>query len=235
MELTFTNNDNLWVAEFEVRADFNIHLERDTDGRFDIWQKTAGGKYELINEIGYLGRRLVYDTDFTALVYPKTIKIISAINPTVCVVTAVGGDENITIVEPEVPEPEPEQPESDFLEMHFNIPMEKDPIMSGGADGDAYNGYMEGDYSSEFNRLKEFFIKNQTNNTISEEVMLEKTNITVNGYKGVSMWLNGADVDNGIIIDTNAPLFPGGGNGCVVTLTSISFECGGSPTAPDAL
>lgn len=28
MEIQFTNIDNLWVSEFEVKCDFNIHLER---------------------------------------------------------------------------------------------------------------------------------------------------------------------------------------------------------------
>ena len=104
--------------------------------------------------------------------------------------------------------------------------MKKDPYV-GGPDCAAYNGYMEGDYSSEFNRLKEFFIKNQTNNVVSEEVMAGKVNITVNEFKGVSMELvDDVDVNNGIAINTNAPLFPGGGNGCVVAPTFISFEHG---------
>lgn len=75
------------MAEFEVASDFNLHIERDAEGRLDIYQKTAGTEYEYVNEIGWLNRRLVYDSDFTALVYPKTIKIVSAVNPKVAVVT----------------------------------------------------------------------------------------------------------------------------------------------------
>lgn len=87
MELTFEQIDGYWIAEFEVTSDFNLHIERDTEGRFDIYQKTAGTKYEYIYEIGYLDKRLTYDFDFTALVYPKQIKVKSKVLPQVAVVT----------------------------------------------------------------------------------------------------------------------------------------------------
>lgn len=90
MEIKFTNIDNLWVAEFEVTSDFNLHLERDTEGRLDIYQRTAGGDYEYIYDIGYLNRRTVYDNDFQALVYPKWIKIKSAVKPLVATITTDG-------------------------------------------------------------------------------------------------------------------------------------------------
>lgn len=90
MEIQFTNIDNLWVAEFEVTKDFNLHLERDTEGRLDIYQRTAGGDYEYIYDIGYLNRRTVYDNDFQALVYPKWIKIKSAVKPLVATITTDG-------------------------------------------------------------------------------------------------------------------------------------------------
>ena len=87
MEIQFTNIDNLWVAEFEVTSDFNLHIERDTDGRLDIYQRTAGAEYENIYDIGYLNKRTVYDNDFQALIYPKWIKVKSAVKPIVAVVT----------------------------------------------------------------------------------------------------------------------------------------------------
>lgn len=90
MEIQFTNIDNLWVAEFEVTKDFNLHLERDTEGRLDIYQRTAGGDYEYIYDIGYLNKRTVYDNDFQALVYPKWIKIKSAVKPLVATITTDG-------------------------------------------------------------------------------------------------------------------------------------------------
>jgi hypothetical protein len=90
MEIQFTNIDNLWVAEFEVTKDFNLHLERDTEGRLDIYQRTAGGEYEYIYDIGYLNKRTVYDNDFQALVYPKWIKIKSAVKPLIATITTDG-------------------------------------------------------------------------------------------------------------------------------------------------
>lgn len=90
MEIQFTNINNLWVAEFEVTSDFNLHLERDTEGRLDIYQRTAGGDYEYIYDIGYLNKRTVYDNDFQALVYPKWIKIKSAVKPLIATITTDG-------------------------------------------------------------------------------------------------------------------------------------------------
>ena len=90
MELTFEQIDGYWVSEFEVSADFNLHIERDTEGRLDIYQRTAGGRYEYINDIGYLEKRLVYDYDFSALVYPKWIKIKSKVKPLICTITTDG-------------------------------------------------------------------------------------------------------------------------------------------------
>ena len=87
MDLNFSNDNGIWVAEFEATGDFNLHIERDTEGRLDIYQKTAGSKYELVYETGYLYNRLVYDFDFTALVYPKMIMIKTKVRPQVAVVT----------------------------------------------------------------------------------------------------------------------------------------------------
>lgn len=90
MEIQFTKQDELWVAEFEVTNDFNLHIERDTAGRLDIYQRTAGGKYEYIYDLGYLNARVVYDDDFQALVYPKWIKIKSAVKPLIATITTDG-------------------------------------------------------------------------------------------------------------------------------------------------
>jgi hypothetical protein len=90
MELTFEQIDGYWISEFEVTSDFNLHIERDTEGRLDIYQRTAGGRYEYINDIGYLEKRLVYDYDFSALVYPKFIKIKSKVKPLICTITTDG-------------------------------------------------------------------------------------------------------------------------------------------------
>lgn len=90
MDIQFTKKDDLWVAEFEVTGDFNLHIERETEGRLSIYQKTAGTKYEYIHGTGFLDNFVVYDNDFSALVYPKNIMIKSAVKPSVAVLTTNG-------------------------------------------------------------------------------------------------------------------------------------------------
>lgn len=87
MELEFNKVDNFWVAQFQAADDFNLHLERDTEGSLYVMQKTAGEKYEIVNNTGWLDKRLVYDQDFTGVVYPKTIMIKSLVKPQVAIVT----------------------------------------------------------------------------------------------------------------------------------------------------
>lgn len=88
MELTFTKTDGKWVAEFEATADFNLHIERDEIKDLRLYQKGAlNGNYEYVREQGYNAIRKTFDSDFSALVYPKWIKIVSEVQPTMAVVT----------------------------------------------------------------------------------------------------------------------------------------------------
>ena len=94
-ELNFKQEGELYVAEFKVEGNFNLHLERNKEGRLDIYQKTAGEKYVYISEIGWLGKVMAYDNDFEASVYPKTIKIVSTTPISVAIVTSAS---NITVL-----------------------------------------------------------------------------------------------------------------------------------------
>lgn len=162
---------------------------------------------------GYLDRRTVYDCDFTSLVYPKTIKIVSSINPTVAVVTAASGnDGDITV-------------SNGILEYHFEIPMEEDytMIMKG------YTGYLEGDFTDIISKLESFWEKNKVANDwggegVPEDVIAEKTNITVNQYKVISMY--GPNEYGGFDMTTDAPLFPGGSSEVHISPTVVHFEHG---------
>ena len=80
MELTFNKTDNKWVAEFEAAAHFNLHLERNSEGRLDIYSNGV------IADIPYQDRKLVVDMDF-AVAIPKQFKIVSVSQPTIAVVT----------------------------------------------------------------------------------------------------------------------------------------------------
>ena len=101
--LTFVQNENTqkYVAEAVVNANFNIHLERPKGGGLQLFQKN--GEYmEAIddrtatergfdtvavpNTVPY-NTGLIFDYDFDALVYPKTIRIESGSEVTSSILT----------------------------------------------------------------------------------------------------------------------------------------------------
>lgn len=88
MDIQFEKKGNRWIAEFQVTADFNLHLEREETGALIVKQRTtADGQYDNIKG-GVLGYSdLVVDIDFTAVVYPKYIQVQSMSEPKMCVVT----------------------------------------------------------------------------------------------------------------------------------------------------
>lgn len=103
MKLTFNKIENKYVSEFEVTSDFNLHVERPNGGLFNIYQRTsASGKYAKINEFNTDGKSVV-DVDFTGIVYPKSIKVVTNVEPVVAEVvtdgevipSAGGGSRNI--------------------------------------------------------------------------------------------------------------------------------------------
>jgi hypothetical protein len=75
MELTFIKDGNLWISEFEVNGDFNLHVEKGA-GTFAVMQTTvAGGKSDFVPSLHMSIDDAVMDKDVTALIYPKTILI----------------------------------------------------------------------------------------------------------------------------------------------------------------
>lgn len=89
MELNFIKNENGWVAEFEASADFNLHIEGVIEGNVAIYQRgTSAGGYALVRgATPFPSYGNVYDMDFSALVYPKYIKVACATEPSRGVVT----------------------------------------------------------------------------------------------------------------------------------------------------
>lgn len=84
----YWGKDAAWVSEFEVTADFNLHIERISGGRFLVYQKSvADGEYDLVDGLGYKGHKAVIDMDFVGLVYPKYIKVVSESEVTMGIVT----------------------------------------------------------------------------------------------------------------------------------------------------
>lgn len=92
MELTFEKIGDWYISEFEVTSDFNLHIEKEPKGDFYLYQRTSSsGQYDIIQDFGYKkGGDNVIDLDFQALVYPKWIKIKSAVIPTVATISTDG-------------------------------------------------------------------------------------------------------------------------------------------------
>ena len=88
MELTFRKEGSKYIAEFEVAADFNLHLEREDGGLLYVQQRTStSGQYDSIKGGDFAPKEKVVDCDFAGVVYPKYIKIVSEVEPTLAVVT----------------------------------------------------------------------------------------------------------------------------------------------------
>lgn len=91
MELTFIQSPKGWECEVEVAADFNLHIERNKNGKMLLFCKTPGsGKYDRVHDFEVGKGDMVTDYDFAALVYPKTIKIVSEVEPTYAAITTDG-------------------------------------------------------------------------------------------------------------------------------------------------
>lgn len=101
MDLTFNKDGGSFVAEFVATADFNLHIEK-SGGDIRIMQKTTeNGKYDSIDGLYIPAGNPVIDYDFVGAVYPKYIKIVSEVEPTMAEVTETsdtsGGQGGITI------------------------------------------------------------------------------------------------------------------------------------------
>ena len=82
MEIKFEQQGLLYVAEFEVASNCNLHIERESRGAFTIAQRgTKQGKYAYISDENYDDRTII-DVDMLGNIYPKYIKITSASRPT---------------------------------------------------------------------------------------------------------------------------------------------------------
>jgi hypothetical protein len=89
MEINFTKEGNGFVSEFEATGDFNLHIEGVLEGNVSVYQRgTSSGRYAYVKgSTPFPSAGNVYDYDFSALVYPKYIKVICVTEPTMAVVT----------------------------------------------------------------------------------------------------------------------------------------------------
>ena len=88
MTLSFRKENNKHVATFEAVSDFNLHLEKGSKGVVNFYQTSSvDGEYDRIKDIKFEHDDLVLDVDFSALIYPKYIKIIAYTDIAKAVVT----------------------------------------------------------------------------------------------------------------------------------------------------
>ena len=87
-ELSFVKEGSKYVCEFQTASDFNLHIEREDSGFLYVQQRTTSeGEYDSVSGADFAPSDSIIDIDFTAIVYPKWIKIICEKEPKVGVVT----------------------------------------------------------------------------------------------------------------------------------------------------
>lgn len=71
--LQFTQQGDIWVAEATVHNDYNLHIERERAGKFNLYQRaTASGMYKACDLPYWLARTgQVIDHAFGHGVYPS--------------------------------------------------------------------------------------------------------------------------------------------------------------------
>lgn len=90
-ELNFTENEGKYIAEVKVTADFNLHIEREGSGFLNVSVRTTeDGAYDSVKGASFNYVDPVVDCDFTGVIYPKYIKIVSKVQPTKAVITSAG-------------------------------------------------------------------------------------------------------------------------------------------------
>lgn len=80
----------MWVSEFEVNSDFNLHIERTKGGIISLYQRTTGGGWDHVDAFEYVRHQASIDFDCSALVYPKWCKIESEVEPSYAAITTDG-------------------------------------------------------------------------------------------------------------------------------------------------
>lgn len=208
MELQFTKEGDKWVSEFSVSTDFNLHIEGVKQKDIRLYQSTVeGGKYAFIRSMSTLSSPFstVFDFDFSALLYPKYLKVVCATEPTLATVT------------------EPEEPIEIIADgFEFNNLEE----------GEDWFGEMElyetqyGDYSDLFERLVTVLKKYGENYESSWymydwDTLSKYVRITVNEYNVTGIYYY---EDNDYIdLDTDGPFGINFGTGCQLTKESIRY------------
>lgn len=87
MDLNFQKVGSFYVADFTAESDFNVHIEKENGDIFLMQSTIANGEYDYVHNANFNRADSVIDVDFTALVYPKHIRVKSRVLPTKATVT----------------------------------------------------------------------------------------------------------------------------------------------------
>lgn len=91
MELQFEKIGKKWVAKFEATGNFNLNIERVAPEKIQVFQKGAeDGEYASQASWYNNYASAIVDYDFSALIYPKFIKVVSESEPIQAIVTMEG-------------------------------------------------------------------------------------------------------------------------------------------------
>lgn len=92
MDLSFSKVSDIYVAEFVASNDFNLHIEGIDVRDLSVYQRTsATGEYVSVKSaVLNPPHSRVFDYDFSALVYPKFIKVSCATEPAFAEVVSDG-------------------------------------------------------------------------------------------------------------------------------------------------
>ena len=168
MNLTFIKSNDRWLAEFKVSAEFNLHIEGVKQGNISLFQRTIeNGAYAYIsNAVPTPTSGIIYDSDFSATIYPKYIRVSCATEPTMAVVSSAEEVEQIDVV-----------PEA--VDFSFRLTMDETETSA--------NGETEGNYTGTYNTMAAFAKGNGTvedyGYSVKDEETIAKADIKVNGYK----------------------------------------------------
>lgn len=90
MQLEFKKQNGLYEVEFEVTGNFNLHLERKSYGRVELYQKTSSETNYTSSPSYSTNGDAVINLDFSMGIYPKFVKIVSYTEVEKAIVTMEG-------------------------------------------------------------------------------------------------------------------------------------------------
>lgn len=88
MELTFTEKNGSWEAEFSATGDFALRVTKTSNGDVKLYQRSVdAGDYDFTCRLNKSSQDRVIDRQVVGVVYPMWIMVRCDVKPTAGVVT----------------------------------------------------------------------------------------------------------------------------------------------------